>query len=51
VSAHEYDAMAEDFEKEEHRLFGENGFERTVARVARLEQAIGIADLRRVTPD
>jgi len=26
VSAHEYDAMAEDFEKKEHQLFGGDGF-------------------------
>jgi hemerythrin-like domain-containing protein len=42
VSPHEYDAMAEDFEKKEHALFGDDGFEKTVNRVAKLEQAIGI---------
>ena len=42
VSPHEYDAMAEDFEKKEHALFGDDGFEKIVDRVAKLEQAIGI---------
>jgi hypothetical protein len=50
VSAHEYDAMAEDFEKKEHELFGEDGFEKTVQRVADLERAIGTNDLARFTP-
>src|SRR4051794_401933 len=50
VSAHEYDAMAEDFEKKEHRLFGEDGFEKMAHRVADLEKSIGIADLGQFTP-
>jgi len=49
VSAHEYAAMAEDFEREEHRRFGEDGFAMMVERVTRLEQGIGINDLARVT--
>jgi hemerythrin-like domain-containing protein len=50
VSAHEFAAMAEDFENDEHRKFGGDGFEMMVARVTDLEQAIGIFDLARVTP-
>jgi hemerythrin-like domain-containing protein len=50
VSSHEYDAMAEDFEKEEHRRFGEDGFEKVAARVAQLEQRMGIHDLDQFTP-
>jgi hypothetical protein len=50
VSAHEYDAMGEQFEKEEHRLFGEDGFEKMADRVAELERAIGIYDLNQFTP-
>jgi hypothetical protein len=46
----EYDAMAEDFEKKEHQLFGEDGFEKMAHRVASLEQAIGINDLAQFTP-
>ncbi|TMJ52876.1 MAG: hemerythrin domain-containing protein [Alphaproteobacteria bacterium] len=50
VSPHEYDAMAEDFEKKGHRLFGGDGFEMMTHRVAGLEQQIGIADLAQFTP-
>jgi hemerythrin-like domain-containing protein len=50
VSAHEFDAMAEDFERDERRKFGEDGFESYVARVAALERALGINDLARFTP-
>ena len=50
VSTHEYDAMAEDFENEEHRKFGEDGFEKMAARVAQLEQSMGIHDLKQFTP-
>ena len=50
VSKHEYDAMAEDFEKKEHQLFGEDGFEKMVKRVAGLEEQIGINDLSQFTP-
>jgi hypothetical protein len=50
VSSNEYDAMAGEFEKKEHRLFGEDGFEQMVQRVARLEAAIGIHDLNQFTP-
>ena len=50
VSSNEYDAMAEDFEKKEHELFGEDGFEKMAARVAGLEQKMGIHDLDQFTP-
>ncbi|TYL96646.1 hemerythrin domain-containing protein [Bradyrhizobium rifense] len=50
LSAHEFDAMAEDFERDERRKFGEDGFEKYVAQVATLEQALGIHDLARLTP-
>jgi len=50
VSPHEYDAMAEDFERKEHKLFGGDGFEMMVHRVAGLEQSIGINDLTQFTP-
>ncbi|WFU38778.1 hypothetical protein QA640_30830 [Bradyrhizobium sp. CB82] len=42
VSSNEYDAMAEDFEKQEHQLFGQDGFEKMAARVAQLEQQMVI---------
>jgi hemerythrin-like domain-containing protein len=50
VSSNEYDAMAEDFEKKEHQLFGSDGFEMMVQRVAGLERQIGIDDLAKFTP-
>jgi hemerythrin-like domain-containing protein len=50
VSPNEYDSMAEDFEKKEHELFGEDGFEKMAARVAQLEQQMGINDLNQFTP-
>jgi hemerythrin-like domain-containing protein len=50
VSPHEFDAMREDFERDERRRFGEGGFESYVARVAALEQSLGIHDLALLTP-
>jgi hemerythrin-like domain-containing protein len=50
VSGHEYDAIGEQFEKNEHRLFGEDGFEKMVDRVAGLERELGIYDLAQFTP-
>jgi len=45
-----YRELGEQFEDKEHELFGEGGFEKTVAEVARLEGALGIGDLARFTP-
>ncbi|WP_283809258.1 hypothetical protein [Bradyrhizobium sp. LMTR 3] len=42
--------MAETFEKKEHELFGADGFEKMAARVAQLEQHMGIHDLDQFTP-
>jgi hemerythrin-like domain-containing protein len=50
VSSNEYDSMAEAFEDEEHRLFGDDGFEKMVQRVADLEKSVGINDLSQFTP-
>ena len=50
VSRHEFDALGEDFEKKEHQLFGEDGFEKMVDRVAGLEKTLGIYDLAQFTP-
>ncbi|HLH49398.1 MAG TPA: hemerythrin domain-containing protein [Roseiarcus sp.] len=50
VSANEYDAVAEKFEQKERRLFGEDGFEKMVDRVAALETRMGIHDLSLFTP-
>jgi hemerythrin-like domain-containing protein len=50
VSAHEYDALGEEFEEKEHKLFGEDGFEKVVAEVAGLEKQLGLNDLASFTP-
>lgn len=50
VSRNEYDALGEDFEKREHQLFGKEGFEGIVPRVANIEKQLGIYDLSQFTP-
>ena len=50
LSADEYDALGEQFETREHELFGEDGFEKMVDRVAGIEKALGIYDLAQFTP-
>ncbi len=50
VSANEYASLGEDFENKEHQLFGEDGFEKNVDEVARLEKVFGINDLAQFTP-
>jgi hemerythrin-like domain-containing protein len=50
VSSQEYDALGEAFEDKEHALFGDDGFEKIVAEVAKLEQTLGIYDLAQFTP-
>ena len=46
----EYDALGEKFERMEEELFGREGFERMVVRVAGLEMQLGIYDLTALTP-
>jgi hemerythrin-like domain-containing protein len=50
VSKQEFGALGEDFEKKEHQLFGEEGFEKMVDRVATIEKTLGIYDLAQFTP-
>ena len=50
VSSHEYDSLGEDFEKKEHELFGEDGFDVMVDKVAAIEKKLGIYDLAQFTP-
>jgi len=50
VSPHEFAALGEDFEKKEHELFGEEGFEKMVDSVAKIEKTLGIYDLAQFTP-
>jgi hypothetical protein len=42
--------LGEKFEKEEDRLFGDEGFEKTVDEVAGIEKQLGIFDLDQITP-
>jgi hemerythrin-like domain-containing protein len=42
--------LGEQFEKEEDKLFGEEGFEKTVEQVAEIEKQLGIYDLALFTP-
>jgi hemerythrin-like domain-containing protein len=50
VSANEYDSLGEDFEKKENELFGDEGFEKMVDKVAGIEKKLGIYDLTQFTP-
>ena len=50
VSAHEYGALGDDFEKKEDQLFGEDGFFKVVDQVAELEKKLGIYELSQFTP-
>jgi hemerythrin-like domain-containing protein len=50
VSGHEFDAIGEEMEKREHQHFGEDGFEKAVAKVAEIEKKIGLYDLAQFTP-
>jgi hemerythrin-like domain-containing protein len=50
ITPHEYDSLGEDFEKREHSLFGQDGFEKMVDRVAGIEKKLGIYDLAQFTP-
>jgi len=50
VSKNEYDSLGEEFEKKEHELFGEDGFDAMVDKVAGLERQLLIYDLGQFTP-
>jgi hemerythrin-like domain-containing protein len=50
VSRSEYDALGEDFERREHKIFGGDGFARAVSEVADIERTLGIEDLAQFTP-
>jgi hemerythrin-like domain-containing protein len=50
VSKHEYDSLGEEFEKNEQKLFGKDGFETMVNRVADIEKQLGIYELAQFTP-
>lgn len=50
VSRHEYDSLGEEFEDNEHKHFGADGFEIMVGKVADIEKQLGIYDLNQFTP-
>ncbi len=50
VSAREYDALGDDFERRERELLGAEGFEGMVGRTSQLEKLLGLDDLARFTP-
>ncbi|HLY70522.1 MAG TPA: hemerythrin domain-containing protein [Puia sp.] len=50
VSKHEYDSLGEEFENNEHKLFGKDGFETMVSKVASIEKSLGIYELSQFTP-
>lgn len=49
LTAKQIDELGEQFEEQEHKLFGEEGFEKTVAAVAEIEKQLGIYDLGKFT--
>jgi hemerythrin-like domain-containing protein len=50
ISGNEFAALGEDFEEQEHRMFGEDGFNEIVGKVASIEKSLGIYDLAQFTP-
>ena len=50
VTDSEYDALGEEFERREHKQFGEDGFEHAVSEVDAIEKTLGIEDLAQFTP-
>jgi len=50
VSHHEYDSLGEEFESNEHKLFGKDGFETMVGKVEAIEKSLSIYELSQFTP-
>src|SRR5579871_246769 len=50
LPAKRLEELGEQFEKEEDRLFGDEGFEKTVDQVATIEKSLGIYELAQFTP-
>ena len=50
VSQHEYDSLGEEFENNEHKLFGKEGFEGMVSKVEGIEKSLNIYELSQFTP-
>jgi hemerythrin-like domain-containing protein len=50
VSEHEFDALGDQFEKNEHKQFGADGFDLYRDKVTQLEKDLGLYDLNQFTP-
>lgn len=50
ITPKEFDALGDQFEDNEQKLFGKDGFEKIVAEVAGIEKQLGIYDLSQFTP-
>jgi len=50
VSKNEYDSLGEEFEENEHKLFGKDGFDSMVNKVSEIEKTLGIYELSQFTP-
>jgi len=50
ISPKEFTAVGETFDREEEKLFGPNGYEKTVGQVADLEKKLAIHELQQFTP-
>jgi hemerythrin-like domain-containing protein len=50
VTPGEFDALGEEFEKKEDKLFGKNGFFKVVDQVEEIEKKLDISDLSKFTP-
>ncbi|MDO6429528.1 hemerythrin domain-containing protein [Flavitalea sp. BT771] len=50
VTRHEYDSLGEEFENNEHKRFGKDGFEVMVDKVMAIEKQLGIYELAQFTP-
>lgn len=51
VSRHEYDSLGEEFEKNEQKMFGKDGFETMVSKVEGIEKSLNIYELSQFTPN
>ena len=43
------DALSDQFEEIEHKMFGKDGFDDAVKKIAAIEESLGLADLNRFT--
>lgn len=50
ISGSQYRELTEQFEDLEHKMFGKDGFEDALEKIASIEQSFGLADLSALTP-